>query len=293
MSIVITGASGQLGRLTAELVLDRMPDSEVILTTRRPEALSDLAERGASVRLADFDRPETLAEAFAGGEILLLISADDLGRRAAQHRAAIQAARKAGVSHVAYTSYLNPVEENPAVITPSHRDTEKALRESGLAWSALRHAFYAEYQVPAGAQAITTGQLVHNSGDGRIAYVSREDCAAVAAAVLITEGHEDKAYDITGPELLSQDDVAALLSEVSGRPVEAVAVDDEAFIQGLSASGVPEPAAREIASYGRAIREGYIDQISDAVENLTGRPPRPLREVFEAHRDDLLQWASA
>ena len=293
MSIVITGASGQLGRLTAELVLDRMPASEVILTTRRPEALSDLAERGARVRQADFDRPETLAEAFAGGEKLLLISADDLGRRAAQHRAAIEAAREAGVRHVAYTSYLNPVEENPAVITPSHRDTEWALRESGLAWSALRHAFYAEYQVPSGAQAIATGQLVHNSGDGRIAYVSREDCAAAAAAVLTTEGHEDKAYDITGPQALSQGDVAALLSEVSGRPVEAVAVDDEAFIEGLSAAGVPEPAAREIASYGRAIREGYLREASDAVENLTGRPPRSLREVFEAYRHELLQGVSA
>jgi NAD(P)H dehydrogenase (quinone) len=293
MSIVITGASGHLGRLTAELVLDHVPASEVILTTRRPEALSDLAERGAKVRPADFDRPETLAEAFAGGERLLLISTDDLGRRTAQHRAAIEAAREAGVHHVAYTSYLNPVEKNPAVITPSHRDTEKALRESGLAWTTLRNSFYAEYQVPAGAQAIATGRLVHNNGDGRIAYVSREDCAAAAAAILTTDGHEDKAYDITGPEPLDQNDVAALLSEVSGRPVEAVAVDDEAFIQGLTASGIPEPVAREIASYGKAIREGYLGEASDAVENLTGRPPRSLRQVFEAHRDELLQWASA
>src|SRR5215207_1595823 len=256
MSIVITGASGQLGRLTAELVLDHVPASEVILTTRRPEALSDLAERGATVRPADFDRSETLAEAFAGGEKLLLISTDDLGRRTAQHRAAIEAARDAGVRHVVYTSYLNPVEENPAVITPSHRETEKALRESGLAWTALRHAFYAEYQVPSGAQAIATGQLVHNSGDGRIAYVSREDCAAFNETVTTTEGHEGRAYDITGPKALSQDDMAALLSEVSSRPVEAVAVDDEAFIHGLTSAGVPEPAAREFASYGRAIREG-------------------------------------
>ena len=293
MSIVITGASGQLGRLTAELVLHRVPASEVILTTRRPEVLSDLAERGVRIRQADFDRPETLAEAFAGGGNLLLISTDDLGRRAAQHRAAIEAARDAGVRHVAYTSYLNPVEQNPAVITPSHQDTEWALRESGLAWTALRHAFYAEYQVPAGAQAIATGQLIHNNGDGKTAYVSREDCAAAAAAVLTTDGHEDKAYDITGPESFSQGDVAALLSEVSGRPVEVVAVDDEAFIQGLAAAGVPEPAAREVASYGRAIREGHIDQISGAVENLTGRAPRSLRQVFEAHRDELLQWASA
>jgi NAD(P)H dehydrogenase (quinone) len=293
MSIIITGASGQLGRLTAELVLDRVPASEVILTTRRPEALSDLAQHGATVRQADFDRPETLAEAFAGGERLLLISTDILDRRAAQHRAAIEAAREAGVRHVAYTSYLNPVEENPAVITPSHRDTEMALRESDLAWTALRHAFYAEYQVPAGAQAIATGRLIHNNGDGKTAYVSREDCATAATAVLTTEGHEDTAYDITGPEALGQGDVAALLSEVSGRPVEAVAVDDEAFIHGLTSAGVPESAAREFASYGRAIREGHIDQISSAIENLADRPPRSLRNVFEAHHDELLQWASA
>ena len=289
MSIIITGASGQLGRLTAELVLARVPASEVVLTTRRPEALSDFVGRGAEVRRADFDRPETLAEAFAGGERMLLISADAVGRRVAQHRAAIEAAREAGVRHVAYTSYLNPVEENPAVVTPDHRETERALRESGLTWTALRNAFYAEYQVPIAAQAIAAGQLVHNNGEGKTAYVSREDCAAAAAAVLTTEGHEDKAYDITGPEPLGQGDVAALLSQVSGQTVEAVAVDDDTFVEGLTAVGLPEPAARAIATYGRAIREGYIEGTSDAVENLTGRPPRSLREVFEAHRGELLR----
>lgn len=293
MSIVITGASGHLGRSTAELVLGRVPASEVILTTRRPEDLSDFAVRGAEIRTADFDRPETLVEAFAGAERLLLISTQDLGRRAAQHRAAIEAAGEAGVLHVIYTSYLNPVEENPAVVTPSHRDTEEAMRASGLAWTLLRNGLYAEYQVPAGAQAIAIGRLVHNNGDGRTAYVSREDCAAAAAAVLVTDGHEGEAYDITGPQLLDQDDLAALSSKVSGRPVEAVAVDDEAFVRGLAASGLPEPAAHAVASFGRAIREGFLDQSSGAVENLTGRPPRSLREVFEAHRDELLQGVSA
>lgn len=290
MSIIITGASGHLGRLTAEMVLDRVPASQVVLTTRRVDALSDFAERGAKVREADFDRPETVVEAFAGGERLLLISTDAVGSRVSQHRAAIEAAGDVGVRHVAYTSYLNPVAENPAVIAPDHRETEEALRESGLAWTALRNTFYAEYQVPAGAQAIATGRLVHNNGDGKVAYVSREDCAAAAAAVLTSEadGHENKAYDITGPEPLDQDDVAALLSEVSGRPVEAIAVDDEAFVLGLAASGMPEPAARAVATYGRAIREGYLGEASDAVENLTGRSPRSLREVFEAHRGELL-----
>jgi NAD(P)H dehydrogenase (quinone) len=293
MSIVITGASGQLGRLTAELVLGRLPASEVILTTRHPEVLSDLAERGAEVRRADFESPETLVGAFEGGENLLLISTPDLERRAAQHRAAIEAARVAGVRHVSYTSYLNPVEENPAAVTPSHRDTEEALRESGLEWTALRNAFYAEYQVPTGAQAIATGRLVHNNGEGRTAYVSREDCAAAAAAVLTSGHHVHRAYDITGPQPLGQDDVAALLSEVSGRPVEAVALDDEEFVRGLTAAGIPEPVARGISTYGRAIREGFIGEASVAVEDLTGRPPRSLREVFQAHRAELMQGVSA
>jgi NAD(P)H dehydrogenase (quinone) len=293
MSIVITGASGHLGRATAGMVLERMPASEVILTTRHPEEISDLAARGAEVREADFERPETLVGAFEGGEKLLLISTDAVGARVDQQRAAIEAAGKAGIRHVIYTSYLNPVEDNPAAVTADHRETEAVLRESGLAWTALRNGLYAEYQVPAGAQAIATGRLVHNNGDGETAYVSREDCAAAAAAVLSTESHDGEAYDIAGPRPLSQDDVAALLSEVSVRPVEAVSVDDEQFVQGLAAYGMPEPAARSIATFGRAIREGFISEASGAVENLTGRPPRSLREVFEAHRSDLIQGVTA
>lgn len=169
MSIVITGASGHLGRSTAEMVLDRVPDSEAILTTRHPEELSDLAERGAEVREADFGRPEALVRAFESGEKLLLISTDVVGARVGQHRAAIEAAGEAGVRHVIYTSYLNPVAENPAAVAPDHRETEEALRESGLEWTALRNGLYAEYQVPAGAQAIVTGRLVHNNGDGETA----------------------------------------------------------------------------------------------------------------------------
>ena len=288
MSIVITGASGHLGRRTAELVLERAPASEVVLTTRRPETLADLAARGAEVRIADFDRPETLAEAFASGERLLLISTDAVGRRVDQHLAAIDAAARAGVRHVAYTSGMNPVEQNPAVVMADHRATEAALRESGLEWTALRNGLYAEYQVSGGAHAVAAGRLVHNNGDGETAYVSREDCAAAAAAVLTTDGHEGKAYDITGPEPLSQDGVAALLGEISGRPVEAVAVDDESFVRGLVESGLPEPAARAFASFGTAIREGHLAGTSGSVQELTGRPPASLRDVFEARRDELM-----
>jgi NAD(P)H dehydrogenase (quinone) len=121
--------------------------------------------------------------------------------------------------------------------------------------------------------------------------VSREDCAAVAAAVLTGDGHEGRTYDVTGPQLLSQTDVAALLAEQSGRPVELLTVDDETYIQGLIGGGLPEPAARALAVWGTAIRGGYLGQLSTAVQDLTGRPPRSLGEVLSAHRDQLLQAA--
>jgi NAD(P)H dehydrogenase (quinone) len=128
---------------------------------------------------------------------------------------------------------------------------------------------------------------VHNNGDGRTAYVSREDCAAAAAAVLTTDGHEDRVYDITGPELVSQADLAALVAEITGRPVEAVAIDDEAAAQALVDVGLPPEMARAYASFGTAIREGVLNTVSSAVHDLTGRAPRSLREVLEAHRSEI------
>ena len=201
MIVAITGASGHLGRKTAELVLDRLDPGDVVLLTRTPEALADLADRGAAVHRADFDEPQSVRDALGGVERMLLISGVELGHRVQQHRAAIDAAQAAGVRHVLYTSIPNPVPENPAGVVPDHAATEAALEASGLAWTFLRNNLYAEYQIPTATQAIATGQLVTNAGSGRTAYVSRDDCAAAAAAVLTSAGHENTAYDITGPRL--------------------------------------------------------------------------------------------
>jgi NAD(P)H dehydrogenase (quinone) len=284
MSVAVTGASGHLGRRVTELLLDRLDPSEVVAITRRPEALSDLA---ADVRRGDFDDPATLVAAFSGVERVLLISADVVGRRVAQHRSAIDAAAVAGVSHVAYTSIANPAEGNPAGVVPDHRATEQALRDSGLAWTFLRNNIYAEYQIPTAADAVAARRLVTNAGDGRTAYVSREDCAAAAAAVLATDGHEGRAYDITGPDAVSADDLAAIAAELAGVEVEVVRLEDEAYVAGMVEAGLPESAARLFASFGTAAREGWLDDASPAVEDLTGRPPRPLRDVLAAHRAEL------
>jgi NAD(P)H dehydrogenase (quinone) len=296
VSIVVGGASGNLGRRVAELLLERVPPADLVLATRTPEALEHLAARGAAVRYADYDRPESLAEAFAGATSLLLVSTGDLGRREVQHKAAVQAAAAAGVERIAYTSILSPVEANPAAPAPTHRATEQALRESGLAWTFLRNSLYADFQVPEALQALAGGKLVHNRGEGRVAYVSREDCAAAAAAVLATSGHDGVAYDITGPEPWSADELASLYGELGGSSVEVVAVDDETFKAGIVGDATGDDhriyGAELFTSVGRAIREGHLSACTSAVADLTGRPPQSLRDLLAARRDELRAAAS-
>lgn len=292
MKLAITGASGQLGRRAAELVLAAVPAEDVILATRTPATLASFAERGAAVRHADFAEPHGLAAAFAGAGRLLLVSATDLTQRTAHHRAALDAATAAGVRHVIYTSGLRPEPPNPAVVAPSHYTTEQALESSGLAWTVLRNSLYADYQLSEAERALETGVLVHNRGSGAVAYVAREDCAAAAAAVLLQGGHERAAYDITGGEAWTVDELAALYAELGGRPVHAQALDDAAFVSALlgnsSADDHLRYGAELVASFGRSIREGYMSACTDHVERLTGRPPRPLREVLAPLRKTIV-----
>jgi NAD(P)H dehydrogenase (quinone) len=271
----ISGASGHLGRLVTQELLDRgVSADDLVLITRSPDVLADRQ----NVRHGDWSSPDTLAEAYAGVDHLLLISGDDLGTRLQGQVAAIDAAKAAGVQRVAYTSAGNPVADNPVAVGPSHRGTEEALQASGLHWIILRNALYAEFQVPDFQGAVATGRLVSNQGEGRTTYVSREDCAAAAAGALLSDA-DDVVYDNTGTELLSAADKAALASELGGTPVELVLVDDDTVIAGLQEHGIPAEGAQVIASFGRAVREGYLDQVSDAVQQLAGRPPRSLRDV--------------
>lgn len=262
----------------------RVTPHALILVTRHPGSLAAFAARGISVRRGDFADPPTLRAAFAGGDRLLLISTTDLAARSAQHAAAIAAARAAGIGHVIYTSGLEPAPPNPAVVAPSHHATEQALAHSGLRWTVLRNSLYADYQWPEAARAIAAGAFEHNRGKGTVAYVARDDCAAVAAAVLVRGGHAGATYDVTGPEAYGAAALASLYGELGGRTVMPIDQADETFIAGVAnASGNDDHArfgAELVASFGRSIREGFMQSCTDVVERLTGAPALSLRDVL-------------
>ena len=289
MRVTITGAAGHLGRHVTQHLLGRLAPEQLVLVTRRPEALRELRARGAEVRFGDFDDPPSLVEAFAGGERMLLISTDALGRRLPQHRAAIDAAATAGVGHVVYTSAVSPVASSPiGVIASEQGKTEALLQSSGMAWTILRFGNFAELVLPPAATAVQNGRLVTNNGRGRITFISRRDCAEVAAITLTTDGHTGRTYEIGGSEALSASDLADLYGELSGRPVKVVNLSDTGLMSVLVGIGTPVPAARRITAFGRAVRRGYFDVVDPDFERLTGRSPVALRDVLIAHRADLL-----
>jgi NAD(P)H dehydrogenase (quinone) len=280
MTIAITGASGQIGRRVAELLLadHAVAPSDLILITRSPDAVADL---GTAVRHGDFGDAASLPAAFAGADRALIISTSPPGDRVDGHKAAVDAAVAAGVTHVAYTSGINPSDSNPIGVMWEHRATEDHIRATAPAWTLLRNSIYTEMLLNGAQPALATGAHVSNDGDGRVSYVAREDCAAAAAAVLATDGHDGKVYDITGPTSLSADDVAALYAELGGKPVEVVRVDDAAYAAGLvEHAGMPQPVAELYATFGKGARLGWSSPVSDTVERLIGRPPARARDVL-------------
>jgi NAD(P)H dehydrogenase (quinone) len=302
MSIVITGASGAFGRMAAQRLLTKIDPAQLVLVTRNPDALADFAARGATVRFGDFDQPESLRAAFAGGEKLLLISTLDVGeRRRRQHRTAIDGAVAAGVRHVIYTSSVGIHPRSPAFVIEDHLFTEESLRRSGLQFTFMRDAQYAEVITTMIAPgAVASGEWLSSAADGCMAFISKKDCVESAVAVLTTPGHEGAVYEITGPELLTFADCARIAAEVTGRPIRYVNVSHEVMQARFDAAGVPRRhiegtvhekagawGSEEMMSYERAIREGYFAVASHHVKLLTGRPPHSLRQVYEATRGAL------
>jgi len=263
--IIVSGASGQLGGQVVDELLSRGVDpARLILVSRTPEDLGAYEEMGASTRFGDFSEPASLPDAYQGGDRMLLISINPVPDRVQLHRNAIDAAVEAGVGHIAYVSSVdvaNPTSNSAF----DHRSTEEYLMASGVTWTMLRNHLYANGVVGQAARMIGAGSVVIQPDEVPTAWVAREDCAAVAAVVLSTPGHEDRAYDITGSELISRSDIADLATELTGVEIERI----------------PGPGGVE-QSPGPMAGFASYDTRSTAVQELTGRPPITVRELLEA-----------
>ncbi|MBD3780886.1 MAG: SDR family oxidoreductase [Micrococcales bacterium] len=282
MSIVVTGATGHLGRLVVEhLLADGVPAEQVVATGRRTERLADLAERGVRVAAVDYDSPETLAAALEGADVVLLVSGSEVGRRVPQHRAVVEAAVAAGARRLVYTSAPH-ADATPLVLAPEHKATEEIIRASGLTFTLLRNGWYTENYLGDVQQARESGEIVAAVGDGRVASAPRDDFAAAAAVVLRTEGHDDAVYELAGDVAWSFDELAAAASEVLGRPVVFRAVTSEQRRADLLAAGLDEGTAGFVVALDENTRDGLLAGGTDDLSRLIGRPTTPLVDGLRA-----------
>jgi NAD(P)H dehydrogenase (quinone) len=282
MSVVVTGATGHLGRLVVQhLLAQGVPADQITATGRRTERLADLAEQGVRTAVADFARPETLTAAFAGADAVLLVSGSEVGQRVDQHRAAIEAAVAAGVGRLVYTSAPH-ADTTALVLAPEHKATEEILRASGLTFTILRNGWYTENYVGDVQQARESGQIVAAVGEGRVASASRTDFAEAAAVVLRTEGHENAVYELTGDVAWAFTDLAAAASEVLGRPVEYVAVSSADRTAGLLAAGLDEGTAGFVVALDENTRDGLLGEVNGVLSGLIGHPTTPLVDGLRA-----------
>ena len=288
--IGITGASGHLGRRVVELVIERVGAGNVVAITRSPEKLADFAAKGVQVRSGDFADPSGLPAAFSGIDRLFVISVDDIseGVRPRLHGNAVTAAKQVGIKHLIYSSAIKP-RYSPITFLRDHGVTEQIVVESGIPFTFLRNNFYMETVLQSGVQTVATGTLFSAAQGGAVGYVSREDCARAAAAVLSSSGHEGAIYDITGPYAYTQAEIAGELSKVVGRPINYVALSDEELQQGMVAHGLPAHVAEFVVGMERGIRLGALDVVSRAVATLTGTPPESLPDFLARHRNVLVK----
>jgi len=281
-TLLITGASGNLGRAVVE-TLAGGPD-HVVAGSRDPSKLADLEAKGVETRAVDFDADvDTLTKAFTGVDRLLIVSTDAVGvpgKRAAQHRRAIEAASAAGVKHLVYTSFCNAVEDSRAGVAPDHVDTEAALDASGIPFTSLQNNLYMDLLLGSLPGAIERGQLATASGSGAIGYVTRADCAAAAAGALASTSDTTRRLPVTGPEAITGAELARIASEVSGKTVQHVPLTAEQMTGAMVGAGMPAPFAKLLVSFDEAAAAGELDVVSDHVLALSGTPPTSVRDFL-------------
>lgn len=280
MSVVVTGATGHLGRLAVESLLARgVPAADITATGRSIEPLADLAARGVRVAVADYQDPASLDAAFAGAEKVLLVSSGSFDDRAGQHRNAIDAAVRAGVQHVVYTSGPK-ASTSRLLLMADHAATEEALAASGLTTTVLRDGWYVENYTGQVDTYLQHG-MVGAAGDGKVSIAPRSDYAEAAAVVLTTDGHAGKVYELGG-EALTLAEIAALISTETGSDVAYTDVPVETLTGILVGAGFPEPVAAVFADVDRGISEGELLVDPSDLATLLGRPATPAATAIKA-----------
>ena len=286
MTIVVTGATGHLGRLVVESLLERgIPAGQIRALGRSAERLAPLAARGVQTATIDFEQPDTLAPAFADADALLLVSGSEVGKRMPQHANAIRAAVDAGVGRVVYTSAPH-ADTTDLVVAPEHEQTEKLLAESGLPVTILRNNWYTENYAGLLDSAAGTGEIVSSAGEGRVASATRKDYAEAAAVVLSTPDHEGAVYELAGDTAWTFDELASVVGELIGRDVvyRAVSADDHVSI--LTGAGLDEGSAGFVVALDGNIRDGALADAPGTLSGLIGRPTTPLAEGLAAAREE-------
>jgi NAD(P)H dehydrogenase (quinone) len=278
--IIVTGATGQLGRLIVKALLKKTAPSQVVAAVRSPDKAADLAQAGVNVRPADYDRPETLAAALQGAEKVLLISGNVIGHRVKQHRAVIDAARKAGVQLFAYTSVLR-APTTPLTVGPDHRETEAAIKASGLPAVLLRNGWYSENYLSRAAGAAKSGLLLGCAGDGRISAAQRADYAEAAAVALTKANQAGRTYELAGDESFTLPMLASELSRQLARSIGYKNVTENEFKEALEKSGIPSAYAPMLARSDALTAEGVLLESGRQLSGLIGRATTPIAKVIE------------
>jgi NAD(P)H dehydrogenase (quinone) len=283
VSLIVTGATGALGRLTIEHLLKRgVPANEIVATGREVDRISDLAERGVQIRFADYADPASLRAAFTGATRLLLVSVSVPGpQRVQQHRNAIEAAGEAGAGLVAYTSIVNAATSTLR-LAEDHQTTEALLRECGVPFTLLRNSWYTENYTARLAAFLEHGAVYGSAGDGRVSAATRADYAEAAAVVLTTSGHENLSYELGGDEAFTLTELAAEITAQSGTNVRYVNLPEQEYASVLVANGLPQLHADALADADRGLSRGELETRSGDLRRLLGQPPTPLPEAIAA-----------
>ena len=279
--IAITGATGQLGQLVIEQLLQKLPANQIIALVRNPAKASELQARGLQVRTADYDQPDTLETALQGVDKLLLISSSEVGKRLEQHRNVVSAAKKAGVKLLAYTSILN-AENSIMDLAHEHKETEQLIKASGIPFVFLRNGWYTENYTAGIPTALQFNLLLGSAGDGKLSLAARADYAAAAAEVLVRDNQAGKVYELAGDEAYTLAEFAAELSQQTGKHIPYNNLPEAEYRTILQNAGLPEWLAELLVSSDASAAQGTLFDNSHQLSQLIGRATTPLAESIKA-----------